>query len=472
MDTIKPSKLNHNNDLNWDDIKHSLINLSQKSTNNIINKYKKKPITTKDLNINNDNNDNNNAIIDPNWNNLFPIFDNDFNLLNQLFLDFEKNLKHLKIYYENFSNSILINLIHFKNINSFFFDLIKPINSATLSIYNTAFDNNNLSQINNINNEIQDQSLNSTKIKNINLEISQNIEPIIIKLLNKFSIKFNYNFNILLSFIKFIKKKIKKRNSLLSHLSSDFKSFERYKNKLIIKNVPIDQNIQSNIINFKFKLQSSLQKFQNLNNLIKNELDVFLKLFQIFIFLSMCQFYTLQIKIYSQFNSSLNLINSNLIKLNNINISNQNFYQLLVQNFKLNHSPAVDLIQNLNIVNFKKNFLNKLSSPMILSRNRKIIQENDYNNTNINIDINNYDIFYHDNTNDNDEKNNENHNSHKIKYCIAKFDYEPKENGDLNLFKNEKIKIIDDSDKCGWWIGENAQGVRGLFPANYVQVEF
>lgn len=52
-------------------------------------------------------------------------------------------------------------------------------------------------------------------------------------------------------------------------------------------------------------------------------------------------------------------------------------------------------------------------------------------------------------------------------YVIAKYDYEAQEEKELNLKKNEKLILLDDSKQ--WWKVENNQHQSGFVPSNFVK---
>ena len=58
------------------------------------------------------------------------------------------------------------------------------------------------------------------------------------------------------------------------------------------------------------------------------------------------------------------------------------------------------------------------------------------------------------------------------KNAIVLFDYEPSEHDDLRLVKGKKIKVIQvDTENEGWSLGKNKDGVKGIYPSNYVSIQ-
>ncbi|KAL5114725.1 actin binding protein [Pleosporales sp. CAS-2024a] len=55
------------------------------------------------------------------------------------------------------------------------------------------------------------------------------------------------------------------------------------------------------------------------------------------------------------------------------------------------------------------------------------------------------------------------------KRAIISYDYEKAEDNEVELHEGEYVTDIDMVDE-DWWMGTNAQGERGLFPANYVEL--
>ena len=54
---------------------------------------------------------------------------------------------------------------------------------------------------------------------------------------------------------------------------------------------------------------------------------------------------------------------------------------------------------------------------------------------------------------------------------IAKFDFQPQEQGELGLTKGDEIVVVDKSD-ANWWKGRNKRtNEEGLFPVPYVAVK-
>ena len=58
------------------------------------------------------------------------------------------------------------------------------------------------------------------------------------------------------------------------------------------------------------------------------------------------------------------------------------------------------------------------------------------------------------------------------KNAIVLFDYEPSEHDELRLVKGEEIKVIQvDTENEGWSLGKNKDGVKGIYPSNYVSIQ-
>lgn len=53
--------------------------------------------------------------------------------------------------------------------------------------------------------------------------------------------------------------------------------------------------------------------------------------------------------------------------------------------------------------------------------------------------------------------------------AVAEYDYEKAEDNEIDLREGEMVTNIDKVDE-DWWMGTNAQGEQGLFPANYVNI--
>ncbi len=50
---------------------------------------------------------------------------------------------------------------------------------------------------------------------------------------------------------------------------------------------------------------------------------------------------------------------------------------------------------------------------------------------------------------------------------IAAYDFQPQEEGEIELKRGDRIRMLDQSD-VNWWKGE-VRGTIGLFPATYVR---
>jgi hypothetical protein len=50
---------------------------------------------------------------------------------------------------------------------------------------------------------------------------------------------------------------------------------------------------------------------------------------------------------------------------------------------------------------------------------------------------------------------------------VAAYDFQPQEEGEIELKRGDRIRMLDQSD-VNWWKGE-VHGVVGLFPATYVR---
>lgn len=60
--------------------------------------------------------------------------------------------------------------------------------------------------------------------------------------------------------------------------------------------------------------------------------------------------------------------------------------------------------------------------------------------------------------------------SHHFQYVTALYDFDGQGDGDLVFKEGDKIKVLKKTDSTDdWWQGE-LKGVKGMFPANYVQV--
>uniref|UniRef100_A0A3Q2YKP4 NCK adaptor protein 2a n=1 Tax=Hippocampus comes TaxID=109280 RepID=A0A3Q2YKP4_HIPCM len=54
---------------------------------------------------------------------------------------------------------------------------------------------------------------------------------------------------------------------------------------------------------------------------------------------------------------------------------------------------------------------------------------------------------------------------------VAKWDYTAQQDQELDIRKNERLFLLDDSKTCPkWWRCKNSRGVVGLVPKNYVMV--
>lgn len=50
---------------------------------------------------------------------------------------------------------------------------------------------------------------------------------------------------------------------------------------------------------------------------------------------------------------------------------------------------------------------------------------------------------------------------------VAAYDFQPQEEGEIELIRGDQIRMLDQSD-VNWWKGE-VRGNIGLFPATYVR---
>lgn len=58
-----------------------------------------------------------------------------------------------------------------------------------------------------------------------------------------------------------------------------------------------------------------------------------------------------------------------------------------------------------------------------------------------------------------------------VKYATAIFDYEAQAEGDLSFHAGDRIEIVEQTESAeDWWTGR-LDGVTGVFPGNYTQVE-
>ena len=54
------------------------------------------------------------------------------------------------------------------------------------------------------------------------------------------------------------------------------------------------------------------------------------------------------------------------------------------------------------------------------------------------------------------------------KTCKALYDYHATDADELSFAEGQQVIVVEEID-AGWWIGELESGVRGMFPANYVE---
>ena len=58
------------------------------------------------------------------------------------------------------------------------------------------------------------------------------------------------------------------------------------------------------------------------------------------------------------------------------------------------------------------------------------------------------------------------------KNAIVLFNYDPKEHDELKLIKGEQIIVLEETtENDGWSLGQNQDGVKGIYPSNYVSVQ-
>ncbi|KAI5449642.1 actin binding protein, variant 2 [Naganishia albida] len=58
----------------------------------------------------------------------------------------------------------------------------------------------------------------------------------------------------------------------------------------------------------------------------------------------------------------------------------------------------------------------------------------------------------------------------KGKWAIAQYDYDAAEDNEISMREGEHILEIEETDEA-WWTGTTANGQRGLFPSNYVELQ-
>ena len=60
--------------------------------------------------------------------------------------------------------------------------------------------------------------------------------------------------------------------------------------------------------------------------------------------------------------------------------------------------------------------------------------------------------------------------SHHYQFVTALYDFSGQNDGDLVFREGDKIKVLKKTESTeDWWQGE-LKGIKGMFPANYVQV--
>jgi len=252
--------------------------------------------------------------------------------------------------------------------------------------------------------------------------------------------------------IKNIKRYIKEREFALldvNRLYDDFQTLDsRDKTTLTLKQ-------QQNLIRYEKNYELSKLKFEQINDSLKNELPPFFELVCQFIKPLHGMFYFVQLSINYSFFHILNKFDELQDKRSINKPELQAFAQALIFEFHMKNKPSKDLIEHM-----------KITALTSISYTDPIVRKNQEDDPIPLTDTSNPSGMKSANIlpNPSCPANDAN------QYCLARYNYQAQEDGDLSFKRGDRIEILDKKLQ-DWWKGKTENGQIGLFPKNYVEME-
>lgn len=240
----------------------------------------------------------------------------------------------------------------------------------------------------------------------------------------------------LVGIMKNIKRFIKEREYALIDVNKYYDDFEslnaKEKSTLTLKQ-------QQNLIRYEKNYELSKLKFEQINDTLKKDLPELIRLVGDFIQPLHVLLYYLQLTIHYQFMQEFGELTDNNFKSKMRNNDLHSFVESTINEFHNKQKAARDLVEGLYITKFST------ERPILPSSAETVDQA--IGDALLDLES----------------------NSTVNQFCIAKYNYQAQEGGDLSFKKGDRIKIIDQKLK-DWWKGE-LNGQTGLFPHNYVELD-
>lgn len=358
-------------------------------------------------------------------------------------------------------------------------------------------------------------------------EIIRDMAPAINMELDMLEEKINKTVKEILKMIKQIRKNHKDREMELIDMDKFSKSIEKLKNNNSNNALTVKQ--QENLLQLQEKFENSTKRYDTINNIMKREFPVFFNLTsKIMVPLLQIIYWSFD-TIHYQYFQALSLMKPDFgIESNDFSLSK---CDEVVYNYQQTVKSVLQQIESLKIIDFSKNYLKRLMNTGSNAGSANSSFNNSFNTngsdnqqqqSNLANGMANMTLLESSRSpgitgaaasasvSDNDEKMQKNEkksvsptfadyeeevpsldNSYANNIATSEenrfeesiidslnngedtivqvmFNYEPKEDGDLQLIKGEIIKVLDTSGGK-WWQGEKKDGSTGLFPSNYVK---
>ncbi|CAK7894535.1 hypothetical protein CAAN1_02S05314 [[Candida] anglica] len=317
-------------------------------------------------------------------------FDEEFNELEKEFNLSTSGLYKLKENLTIYTQSVQNILISSRNVGTFTIDLYNPLIEGS-----------------NSENSIQEEALILQKDVKLYIDCICDAIPMISSEISLVKGTLIESVNAMISNCENIKKKCKKRISILIEIDSIQLKLNKIAERRSSNDLSLKQSQQS--FSFERNLKEINESYNTINIQLKTELPIFLQLIDKAIIPIQRLIYFLQLLIYYQVSNNV----SEMKEAFNCNSTDSNY----ILEFNKRLQPYIDSADQLTIVKFRENFYSNLISPS--------------------------------------------------KICQAIFTFEAKAEGDLSIKRGDIIKI---TNKEGNWYTGELNGKIGRFPDNYVKI--
>lgn len=223
----------------------------------------------------------------------------------------------------------------------------------------------------------------------------------------------------------FINKHIQKREYVKLDYDKAYNNHESLLYKQKQNDLSFKQSQQ--IYSLARKMDQYKQEYDRLNDFLKEELSFFFSFLDAFLEPIQTMIYFVQLMVIYQFSLNLNTLHG-IFDSTPDELGKKDFIDVLLCEFYEKNEKALNSIEDLFIVKFRKQYFQNLTSSLATTSSIK---------------------------------------EDKV-YCTIKFSFNGQEPGDLTVRAGDTVRLIDYAGE--WWKGE-LNGETGIFPGNYVVKE-